>query len=223
MLQIGERCYQLVRAQSGFHVTVDATETGMWRQTWRFDAHYVPADVDPGPRPEAGREYWRLAINPMNLAVADWRQLAEYNAREDGGEGFHPFSASLENLLHEWNDDKGVRTIFPGEFRVLRRDGYLFACEFDGEIKAAVSDAEAIVGEFGLLEEVPFATVTVRVPINAADPVASARAIAAREIGLTSIGRTHVQPYDPARKRHSRFLGTDKHSVLLETPWRSEV
>lgn len=47
------------------------------------------------------------------------------------------------------------------------------------------------------------------------------RPSAVREIGLNETARVHQVPFDPTRKQHLRILGTDKHQVTLETPWRN--
>jgi len=226
MLRIGQRSYQLIRAHSGFHVTVKHGDLQLGKHEWRFDAHYVPSDGDPGAGPTAEREYWQLRIHPMNFQTADWRQLVDYAVNEDNRLDFYPCSAHIENLLSFHRATKNVRSVFVGDFRILRREGYLFTCEFDGEIRAGSTDdpeAEEVAGEFRLLDEIPFATASVQVPINAADPVATARAIAARELVLTETARTHLRPYDAARVIPWRSLGTDKHSVMLETPWHGET
>ena len=70
-----------------------------------------------------------------------------------------------------------------------------------------------------MVEEIPFATARVAVPLNAGDPLATARAIAAREIGLTQFARSSVDLYDPGRKVWNPTRA-GKHMVLLETPWR---
>jgi hypothetical protein len=105
----------------------------------------------------------------------------------------------------------------------VRRDGYLFTCEFDGEITPTKEDMEkdpgAVPVEFRMMEEIPFATVTVAVPLNAADPLSAARGIAEREIGLKEVARSRVSLFDPTRKVWKPEK-SGKHTVTLETPWR---
>lgn len=223
MLQIGERTYDLVRNQSGFHLILDPGETSdFWQQRWSFDAHYIPSDTDPGPPPEAPWEYLRLSIQPLWLNLKDWRDLTTYNPTDYNVGGFYPASVTLENLLISSHLQGSNRPIDPGEFLIIQRNGYLFTCEFEGEI-----DLETPEGtkeeHLQLRDEIPFATITVRVPINSADPVTAARAIAARELTFAEIARTHLTPYDSATAIRSRTLGRDKHNVLLETPWRSQA
>lgn len=233
MLRIGERIYELVQSQSGFRVILDPSETDdFWQQRWLFDAHYVPAAGDPGPPAGALWEYQRILINPLWLSISHWHDLTTYHPVDHGVNGFYPFAASLENLLQSRaSHDEDNRIIYPDEFRVLRREGYLFHCEFEGAVNSQKEEpsgeqdeksAEPAAAEFQLRDEIPFTDVTVRVPINSTDPLAAARAIAARELGLTSIGRSHLRPYNPTPRRHFRTLGTDKHTVLLETPWRDQ-
>src|SRR5260221_7975049 len=170
MLQIGSRSYQLVRGQSGFCVTIGHGDLGFppGGQAWRLEAHYVPGDRDPGAPPEAPWEYWRLTINPMNFKLSDWRSLAdpELWKEKEYDLPFYPLSVSIENLLPDGMARAKARAVRAGDFRVIWRKGFLFTCEFDGEIQS--KDGEEVAGEFRLLEEIPFAEVTVHVPINAA-------------------------------------------------------
>ena len=214
MLQIGSRSYRLVRAQSGLHVRLDPTEPGMREQEWRLDAHFVPADEDTGGELEAGWEYWRLHVNPFSrFRVEDWRELARGSFCEDE-EIF--FFVDLENLM-----ERGLRTVEErgvriGDFRITRREGYLFTCEMEGTVAGETDGAAE--EEFRMEAEIPFATVWVQVPLNAGDPVAAARAIAARELKLGSVARHALRRYDPERAGgYPRTNG--KHSVTLETPW----
>ena len=220
MLRIGERIYELVQAQSGFRVILDPSESDdFWQQRWLFDAHYVPAANDPGPPADVLWEYQRVLINPLWLTISHWHDLTTYHPVDHEVNGFYPMAANLENLLQgRASRDEGNRIIYPDEFRVVRREGYLFHCEFDGAIdpqkqessaEKDENEAEPEADEFQLRDEIPFTDVTVRVPINSTDPLATARAIAARELGLTSIGRNHIHPYDPTPRRHFRSLGTD--------------
>jgi hypothetical protein len=222
MLQIGSRSYQLVRAHSGFGVVVDDADLGFpGKQAWRFEAHYVPGDEDPGPPLEAPWEYWRLMINPMNFVLSDWRELADpalWDWEKDA-EPFYPMCVTIENLLPDGMRGAAERTVRPGHFRVIRREGFLFTCEFDGEIVA--KEGEEVAGEFRLLDEFPFFEAAVHVPINAADPIVAARAMAAREIALTESARTFLKRFDPERGRLPRILGPGRHSVTIETAWRA--
>ncbi|HEY3663365.1 MAG TPA: hypothetical protein VGL24_09465, partial [Chthoniobacterales bacterium] len=192
MLTLGSRSFRLVRPQSGFHVTLgDRQDLAVGDQWWRFEAHYVPADDDRGPGPVDTWEYWRLMISPMLFQTNDWRLLTEYAISEPAD---FPFPAgSAENLLGGGGSRADALMLRPGELRVLRRDGFLFTCEFEGEIDlpAGHEGGEEPV-EFRLLDEIPFAGVSVHVPVNSADPVKAARALAAREIGLGETARFHV-------------------------------
>jgi hypothetical protein len=47
---------------------------------------------------------------------------------------------------------------------------------------------------------VPFASVSVAVPINAADPLGAAKGIAYRELGVKTFARTQVRLFDPNRR-----------------------
>lgn len=221
MLQIGSRTYQLVRSQSGLHVRLDPSTGGLWQQVWRFEAHFVPADEDAGPALDGSWEYWRLSVNPMGFyRTTDWRDLAQFVFAEDSVADQVTFNGNIENLIHLGVGSNELRDVFTGDFRFIRREGYLFTCEFDGEISAGKDDdAESVTGEFRMMVEIPFVEATVAVPLNAGDVLATAKGIAAREIGLHEMARTLVRPYDPkAWVPRSASRGT--HHVTLETPWR---
>ena len=223
MLQIGTRSYQLVRGQSGLHVSLDPNEREPWQQqVWRFDAHFVPGDEDCGPElDQPPWEYWQLTINPMAFfRIADWRELARGSFMEGEGADRFLFMPNVENLIGPGGGRNPVRDVSFDDFRIVIRDGWLFTCELEGEIAAAKEDeAATVAGAFRLVEEIPFATARVAVPLNAGDPLATARAIAAREIGLMQIARSSVDLYDPGRKVWNPTR-SGKHMVLLETPWR---
>ncbi len=217
MLQIGPRSYDLVRGQSGFHLILDPSETSdFWQQRWLFHAHYVPNEADPGPASlPAPWEYLHLMINPLWLSLTDWRDLTTYNPTDHDVGGFYPCSATLSNLIGTQRD--GGETIDPGEFRIIRRQGYLFTCEFEGEIDSETPE-ETGEEHLQLRDEIPFASITVRVPINSADPVTAARATAARALGLTEVARTHLTPYQPQEGRHYRTLGRDNITSYWKLP-----
>ncbi len=224
MLQIGSRSYRLVRGPSAFHVTLNPNERDHWQQVWRLDAHFVPDDGDCGPELHGQWEYWWLAVNPMAFfQVTDWRDLARGSFFEDGDADPFMFNANIENLITLGAGRAPVRSLILDEFRVTQQDGYFFTCEMAGEIEPARDGEEKMVsGEFQWREEIPFATATVEVPLNAGDPLATGRAIAAREIGLTEVARTSVTLFDSTRKVWKPERA-GKHTVTLETPWRRTV
>lgn len=224
MMTLGSRTYSLVRAQCGLRVSLSVNPRYPHeRQSWTVEAHYVPDDDDAGPGPGEAWEYWRMGIQPLGFyTTTDWRELVGLS-RDD--ERLDPLLGSAENLLARWHGREDVRGIHTGEFRVLRREGFLFTCEWDGEFGAqTVREGEepgAGALEFTLRDELPLREVRVEVPVNAADPLSAAKAIAARELGLTQWGRSHVELYDPARKVWKpQYSG--KHTVLLEVAGEGE-
>ncbi|MEO6787222.1 MAG: hypothetical protein ABI318_13910 [Chthoniobacteraceae bacterium] len=222
MLQIGSRIYQPVLTPSGFHVSLDPVEQGLWRHVWRLDAHFVPADEDYGSGADAHWEYWRFFVNPLgSFTTRDWRELVRDTFLENEAGHRELCLASLENLINPYYTGKQEMEVLLGELRVIRRDGYLFTVEADGEVERGKDHDERVpYGDFRLRAEIPFASVTVEVPLNAGDPLAAAKAIAAREIQLTEFGRTDVLLYDPAIRRTWRPERSGKHTVTLEVPWR---
>lgn len=179
----------------------------------------MPDDADPGPEEYWQWEHWRLVINPMaGFKLKDWRELAAGSIlEEDDNLLFWPV---LENLLADTGAeaDRAARI---GDFAVRRRDGYSFTCEIDGDVECGKDEAgEAIREDWQLLDEFPFVSAEVGVPLNAADAVATARAIAAREIGLTEAVRTTLRPYNPEAWT-PKYESKGRHTVTLETPWRA--
>ena len=222
MLHIGSRIYQPVLTTSGFHVMLDPIERGLWNHVWRLDAHFVPAEEDFGSGARARWEYWRFFVNPLgSFTTKDWRELVrESFLISDEGHDELCF-ADMENIINPmWSGGKQEPGVRLGELRVIRRDGYLFTVEADGEIVCGKDDPEHVpTGDFRLRAEIPFASATVEVPLNAGDPLTAAKAIAAREIQLTEFGRTDVTLFDPARKVW-KPARSGKHTVTLEVPWR---
>jgi hypothetical protein len=225
MLRIGSRVFELVRNQSGLHATLDPHAAAHERQQWRIEAHWVPADEDPGAdwtdSAGGGWEYGRLAVNPiMGFAVSHWHELDKAVLLDAGGEVTNLGFASWQNLIHLGSGENPVQDVVIGGLRIIQRDGYLLTLEIDGEI-SPVEDS-TVHGDFSAMIELPFATVTVAVPLNAADPLATAQGIARRELGLTTCARSHVRRYDPERPTSLKPHRNSKHRVMLELPWRGE-
>ena len=104
-------------------------------QHWRFEAHYVPADDDSGPRVPGIWEYWRLFINPLSLQIKDWREdLTRVRIGLDGEDDFFVCRSVLESIVGEgYTTEKGY-AVEPGALRIIRRNGLLFTVELDGDI-----------------------------------------------------------------------------------------
>lgn len=160
----------------------------------------------------------RLTLFAHNYAIRDWRELT--------GLGLHPLeedkesawigSGMIENLLAgRFAHDE--RTFIPGDFVARRVSGYLFDCELDGVVR----DEEEQEKEVLLADQIPFAGVSLRVPINAPDPIKTARDIVAREINLTECAQGRITQYDWRRKEKPDARLDDAHRVSLETPWRN--
>jgi hypothetical protein len=131
-------------------------------------------------------------------------------------------NANLENLCDQGAERGKLREACVEECRIIGRDGYGFVMEAEGEVFAPEGQTveDGVTGDFRLRMEIPFASVNVSVPVNAADPLSAARAIAEREIGLKGVARSLVHRFDPERAK-GLFAGHfNKHSVWLETPWR---
>jgi hypothetical protein len=217
MLQLGQRFYELVRGQGGFHLTIEPQKHPRSKQRWMFDAHYVPAERGPG-RDDGEWEYLRLTIHPFDFAVSDWRELGNFGLETQGEEGADPilFHTTIENLLAE-ESEGACRRVDPGTFRARRGEGYLFHCEFKG-----VMERDGAEEELSLRDEIAFTEVMLRVPINAADPVVAARAIAASEVGPKEIDGGHVLRHDWRREKDDEAPLDNSHLVVLRTPWRRE-
>ncbi len=186
-------------------------------QTWRLDAHYVPQENQP-PREGCVWEYLRLTIFTSNYAISDWRDLTGLGLHplEEGQESDWIGFGQIENLLAgRFAHDE--RSFIPGNFVARRVAGYLFDCEVDG----AVRDEKEQEEEACLEDQIPFAGVSLRVPITAPDPITTARAIVAREINLTECAQTRITQYDWRRKEKADARLDDTHHVSLETPWRN--
>ena len=223
MLRIGPRVFELVRNQSGLHVSLDTHAAPHERQQWRIEAHWVPADEDPGADwgSSAGGdwEYGRLAVNPiMGFSVSHWHEFDKAVLLDAGGEVTNLCFASWQNLIHLGSGQNPLQDVTLGSLRVIQRDGYLLTLEIDGEISAV--EGSTVQGDFSAMIELPFDSVTVAVPLNAADPLATAQGIARRELGLTTFARSRVQHYDPERPTSFKPHRNSKHRVTLELPWR---
>lgn len=216
MLRVGDRLYDLVLAQSGFHVALTEGHTKQIRQDWRLDAHYIPQPTQPA-REDAGWEYLRLTIFALAYSVADWRDLCGLglDPLHEGEESVWLGTSGLENLLARWSE-REERDLIPGDLTVKRTGGYLFACALEGAIRYEDGREEELL----LQDEIPFASVSLRVPINAPDPIKTARAIAAREIQFTDCASAHITRHDWRRQETPDALLDNAHHVILETPWR---
>lgn len=216
MLRIGQKQYELVRAQSGFFVELFPPDPIKRTQSWRLDAHYVPCEGNP-PRADGLWEYLRLTLHSEHYHLDNWRNLTGLGLDNDDEDTWFG-GADLENLLagrfvHEED------IILPGRLEVTWVNDYLFHCEFDGTLRREDKTEEDL--EFA--DDLPFAEVSVGVPINAADPVATALALAKRAVGLTEISGGRVTRHDWRIKEGRQGPLLDHHQVSLQTPWRQHL
>jgi len=223
MLRIGPRIYELVRNQSGLHVSLDPHAAPHERQQWRIEAHWVPAAEDPGAEWDAESgldwEYGRLSVNPiMGFEISHWHELDKATLLDADSEVPNLCFATWQNLIHLGTGQNDVQDVTLGSLRVIQRDGCLLTLEIDGEFAPAADSS--LHGDFSAMIELPFATLTVAVPINAADPLATAQGIAKRELGLDHFGRHRIRLFDPERPTSLKPHRNGKHSVSLETAWR---
>lgn len=218
MLSIGPRKYDLVSGQSGFVVWLERRKHVKSLQQWRLDAHYVPSDQGPSHRADGIWEHLRLTIFPHDHQVANWRELDGLGLGEKDGSAPDPWTAlvSIENLIAPLTAPE-LFPVVPGELKMRHTDGYHFACEFDGFVKWGDREEEVHV-----LDEIPFIEVCVRVPINAADPVANATARAIRELGPLEIEAGRITRHDWRRAKDPQATLADSHQVVLRTAWRKQ-
>jgi hypothetical protein len=216
MLRIGTNQYELVRLHSGFSVTINpkADDVLHREQVWELETHYLPADADYTPRADGTLEYLKLTLYSEEYAVKDWRKLSGLGLDTESKTWFG--HAWLENLLGGCRHAEESWNIIPGWLEVERTEEYLFHCTFDGEIERDNGGKEDVEFE----DDIPFRELLVRVPINAADPVATAQAMSARTVGLNEFAASRTQRYDPERKSFARAKINTHHLVTLETPWR---
>ena len=173
MLRIGQNQYDLVRAQSGFTVFLypDRDDGLNRQQVWVLEAHYVPGDTQYTPRADGELEYLNLSIRSEFYAVKDWRKLSGLGLDTESNEWIG--QACLNNLLFNKYKEECL-TLRPGWLEVEHLRDFLFHCEFDGEVVRA----DETVEEVEFKDDIPFGELVVYVPINAADPVAKAKALA---------------------------------------------
>ena len=214
MLRIGANEYELVRVHSGFSVALHAKrDDALGReQVWELEAHYVPGE-NYTPRADGEPEYLSLNIRSEEYQVADWRALSGLGL--DTEETTWLGWCSLSNLL-VGRYDKESWSLTDGWLEVERLRDYLFHCEYTGARKLADGSFEAVE----LKDDLPFKEIVAYVPINAADPVAAAKAMAKRTIGLNAFAETRLLPYNPQQKTYFSIHVNSHNRVTLQTPWR---
>ena len=218
MLRIGQNEYELVFVNSGFTVYVYPPNEAVLKreQLWILELHYVPSATHYTPREDGEIEYLNVQFRAEEYAVKDWRQLSGLglDTEEDSWFGF----ASAENLvIGDYREESWK--VLPGWLEVEHTHDYLFHCKFDGSLVR--TDGTEVDMEFE--DDVPFREAIVYVPLNAANPVNTARAMVARNFKLTESAGSQVHPYDPTKPAHPSIHINSHHTVHLTTPWRQQL
>jgi len=221
MLKIGTRCYELVRAHSGFFLELDPAMQPEPMQQWRLEAHFVSSPANALLPVEDDVEYLRLTVTADRYRISDWRELTGLGleAKDDDEEDSRTFYGEgiLEYMLGPEREPLDEPPAFPlivGDMEVKRKEGYLFSCEFDATVKFDDGRRE----ELSLEAELPFAGVSMDVPING-NAVAIALARARREIGPMEIADGRVIAHDWRLKERPEAWVDSTRRVLLRTPW----
>ena len=214
MLTLGAGQYELIRSQSGFSVSLSPPQTARGPQAWQLDLHYVPTDRNPEPQPLWECEHLELCCQPFHYQTDDWRGLTHF-----GPADLDPilFNITLGNLLE--NQPTCTRHfVTPDEFTVQHLEGYRFRCQLEGRLHR---DEECLALE--LDDEIHFAQATISVPVNAADPIATAQGLARRAIQLTEFAGSHLTRNDWRQTQGAAGPLEFAHRVTLYTPWRQQM
>ncbi len=222
MLQIANRSFSLATPFSGVSLRLAPNATGPKQHCWSMNALFVPEDDDNAHPPWRGPEMWRLGIQQIiGLHVTHWHEL-EHFEMDETDLGILSLSSSLHNIARYGGAENPALSVAFDSFRFIRREGYLLTLEADGEVLPQTDPSEAdLSGEFTLRAQIPFHQISIAVPLNATDPLATAASIARREIGLTAHARTQVRRFDPSQPVW-KPVENSHHTVLLETQWRKE-
>ncbi len=226
MLTVGTRTYELVRAHSGFFLELDPTYALEPTQQWRLETHWVTSPDNIPESADNEPEYLRLTVTADQYRLSDWRELTGLGLEEidDEVEGSKFYGeGTLEYFLGRESRPYGDVLSFDlilGVMEVRRKEGYLFSCEFDATVKFD----EGVRDELILKEDIPFAGVSMGVPING-NAVAIGYARARKEIGPLEIVGGHVISHDWRRKDRSdpTAMLDEMRRVLLHTPWRQRL
>jgi hypothetical protein len=215
MLKIGTNEYEGVDWQSTLSVSLFPPGEGVIgrQQLWELETNFCPFGGDYRPLIADTDEILKLWIRAENHHVADWNQLTGLGVADETKPGFT--LASLSNLL---NEDRHEREfdISVDELTLEQNEGFIFSVEIDGTHTRPDGTEE----ELHVLEIVTFKKVVAYVPLNAADPVATAKAMAKQQINLTEFASHRIIPYDPQRASSLISHINSHHKVILETAWR---
>ncbi|TSJ77769.1 hypothetical protein [Rariglobus hedericola] len=195
-------------------------------QQWRLETHWVTSPDNAPEQADTSPEYLRLTVTADEYRISDWRELTGLGLDEieDEGEGGKFYGrGTLEHMLgpeRELHCEPASFGLILGAMKVCRKEGYLFSCEFDATVKLDDGKTE----ELALKAELPFAGVSMNVPING-NAVAIGLARAREEIGSLEIAAGQITPHDWLRKERSDPQAPldDTRRVLLHTPWRQRL
>jgi hypothetical protein len=221
MLQIADRRLQLLTPSSGIGVHLAPNAVPYKQHTWWLNTYWAAEDEGSARVPWSRPEVWRLALTNLNLTtrLSDWHDLERFEIEEDDlplvSMGGH-----LENIAQASGARDRTLSFVMGTCRFIGRSGYNLILEMEGEVLPdLVPSDDDLCGDFSLRVELPFHAVKVAVPLNAADPLATAAGIARREIGLSAYARYDVRVFDPTVPTW-KPVDNSHHMVWLETPWR---
>jgi hypothetical protein len=215
MLKIGSNSYEMVDAQSYISVSLFPPGDGVIQrqQLWGLTASFAPEGDDYTPPNPWTDEYLELWMRAEKYDVPDWRELTGFGLGEQNN--LWPVLSSLSNRL-EHDFQKSDLPISVHDLKLERVEDFIFRCELHGT-RDLPDDAELDLTFFELLI---FKEVVAYVPLNSADSVAVAKAMAAKYIKLTEFASHRVTPYDPKRGSSLNTHINTHHMVTLQTAWR---
>lgn len=215
MLKIGANSYQIVEPQSSLSVTLypPGDLAGNQQQVWQLTANFVPDGVDYTPPTPWTDEHLELLMRADFYQVKDWRKLSGFGFEDENTDAL--VLPALTNRLAERSESKELPFSLM-DMSLKYEDDFVFHCELDGV--HPLPDGKEV--ELKLQEMLSFKEVVAYVPINSADPVAAAKAMATKFLNLKEFGGHRVTPYDPNRPTRVSTHRNSHHIVTLETAWR---
>jgi len=218
MLRIGKNQYVIVDANSGISVQLFPPGESVFgrQQVWELDAHFVPELPSYTPRPDGQPEYLQLWLRAENYQVSDWCKLSGFDSEDPmimaslrnrlvGGDKPEDYPISIDKLtikqaerLSDHPDDAPCDFLFYVTIKGV--------CELSGsKLKLKVNTLLA------------FKETIAYVPLNAADPASTAKAMAKKIIKLDRFAGNRVTPYNPQRPAHLNLHINSHHKVTLKT------
>lgn len=215
MLQIGSNYYGIVESHSQVSVTLypPGDSVGGRQQVWQLKANFAPDGVDYAPPSPGTDEYLELFLRPEFYQVQDWRKVVDFDYEAEDSDPL--MFTSLTNRLAEGSEPKEL-PITVDDLTLKHVGDFVFEWKLDG-VRELPDGTEQ---KLKVREMLSFKEVVAYVPLNAADPVAAAKAMAAKAIQLKEFGGHRVTPYDPNRPTRLKSLINSHHVVTLQTDWR---